>query len=279
MRWCSVLGSSVLGLAGNASLRSTLPRNSQTIQIGAYRPLGTPGTGLFLGSGSFGTKVPRPEQSRHIGPVPGHVSGVTKTRSVARKVWSLAVTSLVLVGGSAFLIDARLDAAPGGDRVGRGPYTIEHVGPAPDIWLSGTRDSKCWDAKPAERAFTRATNASRQRVGRGTLSLDPELSKAARKHTREMTDSNLLHHTTEDALRRRVTFWNLLGENVGVGNTVDTLHKAFMDSPTHRDNIVYSTFRHIGVGTRSAHGRLWVTVLFESREDPGTTLRMPRCGR
>lgn len=110
-----------------------------------------------------------------------------------------------------------------------------------------------------------------------TLRLDPELSQAARKHTREMTSRNYLHHTSAAALRRRVTFWTLLGENVGVGNTVDSLQKAFIDSPSHRDNIVYPTFKYIGVGTQKAHGRLWVTFLFEAKENPGTTLRMPGC--
>jgi uncharacterized protein YkwD len=147
----------------------------------------------------------------------------------------------------------------------------------PDSWLASTRGSKCWEPKPAERGFARSTNEIRKRLGRGNLQLDAELSQAARKHTREMTSRNLLHHTSTEALKKRVTFWSLLGENVGVGNTVDSLQNAFMDSPGHRDNIVYSTFRHIGIGTRSAYGRLWVTVLFEAREDPGTTLRMPRC--
>lgn len=92
-----------------------------------------------------------------------------------------------------------------------------------------------------------------------------------------MTSRNYLHHTSAAALRRRVTFWTLLGENVGVGNTVDSLQKAFIDSPSHRDNIVYPTFKYIGVGTQKAHGRLWVTFLFEAKENPGTTLRMPGC--
>lgn len=202
---------------------------------------------------------------------------MAQTRSVITELWLVAATSTVLMAASALLLEAGIDAAPNADEVSQEPYTIEHRGPAPEMWLAGTRDSKCWDPKPAERAFTRRANLSRQRAGRGSLRLDPELSQAARKHTREMTRRNLLHHTPEDALRRRVTFWTLLGENVGVGNTVDSLHRAFMESPAHRENIMLPTFRHVGIGTRSAYGRLWVTVLFEAREDPGTTLRMPRC--
>ncbi len=120
-------------------------------------------------------------------------------------------------------------------------------------------------------------NAARVAVGKGKLSLDPELSKAARRHTREMVEQDLLHHTSSDALRRRVTHWSTLGENVGVGGTVDSLHVAFMNSPAHKENILYPTFKHVGVGVTQTPSRMWVTVIFEAAQDPGTPLPMPRC--
>jgi uncharacterized protein YkwD len=109
------------------------------------------------------------------------------------------------------------------------------------------------------------------------LSLDPELSKAARKHTKEMVRRNLLHHTAQATLGRRVTRWSYLGENVGVGHTVASLHRAFMNSSGHRHNILSRRFQHSGVGVRRKRGRMWVTVIFEARRDPDTRLRMPRC--
>lgn len=137
--------------------------------------------------------------------------------------------------------------------------------------------SNCFQNKPEEVGFLRKINAARRDQSRGQLQLDPELTKVARKHTREMTAKNLLHHTKTAAFKTRVTNWTMLGENVGVGSTVDSLHKAFMDSPSHRDNVLYNTYRHIGIGTRERNGRLWVTIVFEAESDPGTTLRMPRC--
>jgi len=136
---------------------------------------------------------------------------------------------------------------------------------------------RCFRNKPAELGFFNKINTERRSRSRVQLQLDPHLTKVARKHSREMTARNLLHHTESSALRRRVTHWEMLGENVGVGGTVDSLHRAFMQSPSHRDNVLYSTFRHIGIGTRERHGRLWVTVVFEARSNPGTTLRMPSC--
>jgi hypothetical protein len=139
------------------------------------------------------------------------------------------------------------------------------------------RENRCWTYRPSEVLFTKMMNAAREKAGRPKLSLDPEASRVARKHTTEMVDRNLLYHTPSTSLVRRVTRWEILGENVGVGGSVDSLHHAFMDSPPHRANILLSKFRHVGVGVRTREGRMWVTVIFENRLDPGTRLRMPRC--
>ena len=135
----------------------------------------------------------------------------------------------------------------------------------------------CWDEKPAERDFAAKINSARVAGNASRLRLDPQLSRSARKHTWEMVLSGSLHHTPEPALRRRVTNWTVLGENVGVGTSVDSLQRAFMSSPLHRDNILYPTFRHVGVGVVERNNRMWVTVIFEAHTDPGTTLRMPAC--
>ncbi|MBW3594215.1 MAG: hypothetical protein KY391_01450 [Actinobacteria bacterium] len=137
--------------------------------------------------------------------------------------------------------------------------------------------SNCFTHKTEEKGFFNKLNIERKLGGRVQLRLDRELSKVARKHTREMTDKNLLHHTSDGQMRSRVTNWQLLGENVGVGGTVESLHVAFMNSPGHKANVMHRSFRHVGIGTRYAHGRLWVTVVFEAETNPGTTLRMPSC--
>ena len=151
------------------------------------------------------------------------------------------------------------------------------VGALPFGQVTAEAGGRCLEHKAQERGFFRKINAERRQAGRNELRLDKQLTKVARKHTREMTAENLLHHTTETNMRRRITNWMLLGENVGVGGTVDSLHVAFMNSPSHRANVMHGTFRHVGIGTRHEHGRLWVTVVFEAQSDPGTTLPMPNC--
>lgn len=135
----------------------------------------------------------------------------------------------------------------------------------------------CWSTKRPERGFTKKMNDARAVAGVGKVRLDPELSKVARFHTGEMVRADQLHHTPPTALTRRVTNWVTLGENVGAGGTVSSLHRAFMGSRTHRANILLAAYNHVGVGTKRANGKLWVTVVFEARTDPGTTLPMPSC--
>lgn len=189
----------------------------------------------------------------------------------------IAIVAAMLSFGAAIAFTGGVKADVTSDEI-IPPARVTFEGPVPDSWYtSATADSRCWRTKDSEAGFAKKINASRSSNGKGKLSLDPEISKVARKHTREMVNQALLHHTSSDALRNRVTRWQLLGENVGVGGTVDSLHTAFMNSPAHRDNILLSSFKHVGVGVIEDGGRMWVTVIFENNEDPGTTLRMPRC--
>ena len=137
--------------------------------------------------------------------------------------------------------------------------------------------SSCWQPKDEEVGFLRATNQARTNESEGSLNLDPELSKVARLHTREMASQDLLYHTNQNDMMHRVTGWTTLGENVGVGGSVDSLSDAFMNSPPHRANILHASFKHVGIGVKEVNGRMWVTVIFESNNDPGTPLRMPHC--
>ncbi len=139
-------------------------------------------------------------------------------------------------------------------------------------------ESSCYRFKPADAEFADLINAERSGRGAAALELDPELSKVARVHTREMVRLDSLEHQTGDVLAARVTRWSALGENIGVGQSgVQDLHALFMSSVPHRANVLSRSFAHLGVGAVMSGERLWVTVIFEGKSDPGTTLRMPTC--
>ena len=161
--------------------------------------------------------------------------------------------------------------------VGASPATTAIAADSSKAGKTESNGSSCYGFKQKERGFASEINQARQAAGLPRLNLDPELSQAAKSHTYGMVRQNDLAHTPENRLRRKVTNWTLLGENVGVGNTVQSLHAAFMASPTHKRNIMLSEFRHVGIGTIQDGNRLWVTVIFEAETNPGTTLPMPKC--
>jgi uncharacterized protein YkwD len=134
----------------------------------------------------------------------------------------------------------------------------------------------CWSFKGAEKKFAQRMNRARRAAGVGRFSLDRELSRVARAHSRAMARKRDTFHKF-GRTKRRVTNWTALGENVGAGGSVSSLHGAFMASAGHRQNIQNRRFKHVGVGVRKAHGRLWVTVVFQSKANPGTTMSMPSC--
>lgn len=57
--------------------------------------------------------------------------------------------------------------------------------------------------------------------------------------------------------------WRRLGENVGMGYSVQSLHDAFVASPLHYKNMVDPQFDSVGVGiVHAADGQIFVTVNF-----------------
>jgi uncharacterized protein YkwD len=132
--------------------------------------------------------------------------------------------------------------------------------------------TSCWHYHRSERSFAAKVNHARATRGISKLQRDKQLTVVARRHSREMAQANNLYHTPDSTLAYRVTNWRVLGENIGVGSSIKSLHRAFMDSAPHRANLLYSSFRHVGVGVVRKHDRIWVTFVFESAIDPGTTL-------
>ena len=80
-----------------------------------------------------------------------------------------------------------------------------------------------------------------------------------------MSSRNQLQHNPNlqaEVERYVTTAWQRIGENVGVGYSVSSLHDAFMNSSGHRANIL-GDFNRVGVGVvHEASGRIWVTVVF-----------------
>ncbi|HET9261119.1 MAG TPA: CAP domain-containing protein [Acidimicrobiia bacterium] len=127
----------------------------------------------------------------------------------------------------------------------------------------------------SEQGFLSAINSTRSSAGLGSLKMDGGLQSHARRHTADMIAAGEIFHSTSAELKAAAgSGWSKLGENVGRGGTVDSLHKAFMDSSGHRKNIL-GDYNYVGIGTDSKDGVLYVTVVFmkkgETSSAPATT--------
>lgn len=133
------------------------------------------------------------------------------------------------------------------------------VGAIVGLWLLGTGP-----ASASEGCFTSKINAARG--SRGPLAVDGSLVTVARRHSQRMANSGSIYHN--GGLAGEVpSGWKSLGENVGMGPTCDDIHAAFMNSPSHRANILDPDFNFVGVGVVVAgDGTIFVTEVFMQKE-------------
>ena len=105
-------------------------------------------------------------------------------------------------------------------------------------------------------------NRERARHGLPQLRENPQLRRAAERHTDNMVSERFFDHTSPsgstmvDRIRRtgytkRARSW-ALGENIAWGSgslaTAAQIHRSWMHSPGHRANILQRSFREIGIG-------------------------------
>jgi hypothetical protein len=116
----------------------------------------------------------------------------------------------------------------------------------------------------AEASFVSKINHERTSRGLHALTVASDLEASARNHSAKMAAAGQIFHNSN--LDNEINNWFVLGENVGVGPDVDSLHQAFMNSPHHRENILYPSYNIIGVGVvKGSDGYLYVTEVFAGR--------------
>ena len=108
------------------------------------------------------------------------------------------------------------------------------------------------------------TNNDRVHHERSALSFAERLAAYAKSHSEAMASKGYIYHSTGDELRGALEGykWELGGENVGVGASLESLEDAFMASDPHRKNILRRVYDHAAVGIVRADDRIWITVIF-----------------
>jgi hypothetical protein len=107
-------------------------------------------------------------------------------------------------------------------------------------------------------------NAKRSSAGLAPVSSSGALASLAQSHSQEMANAGRLFHTGNLAasVSSVLSGWQGVGENVGVGASVDAVNAMFMESSAHRANIL-GNYNLAGVGVvQGGDGRYWVTQTF-----------------
>lgn len=132
-----------------------------------------------------------------------------------------------------------------------------------------------------EQSLAGLVNAERAKAGLGPLSYDTQLAAVARAHSAEMRDLKYFAHESptlslHEPLDRYRAIFNttpsVVAENVfrawgtqhELGNAdVQSAHTALMNSPGHRENILFPNVTRIGIGiVANATGDIWITQMF-----------------
>jgi uncharacterized protein YkwD len=133
------------------------------------------------------------------------------------------------------------------------------------VLLGAASGSAVGDEKLGPRRHMLAlTNSDRTYHDRSALSFAERLAAYAKSHSEAMAAKGNIYHSTGDQLREALEGyrWELGGENVGVGGSLESLEDAFMASEPHRKNILRRLYDHAAVGIARADDRIWVTVIF-----------------
>lgn len=115
-----------------------------------------------------------------------------------------------------------------------------------------------------ERDFASLINQERAARGLATLGVSLSIRDVARTWSGTMAGSDSLYHNPNivSQIGQIDDRWRSLGENVGVGYSVSSLHQALMNSAGHRANILGNwTYMTIGVVVMG-DGKIWLTQNF-----------------
>ena len=117
-----------------------------------------------------------------------------------------------------------------------------------------------------EADFIALVNIERAKHNLPALAPVNDIRDVARKHSLKMAQESRLHHNP--TFSQEITNWQVIGENVGRGPSVESLHRALMNSEGHRANILHERYTQIGVGVEVRDGQVWVNQNF--RRPKGT---------
>ncbi len=137
------------------------------------------------------------------------------------------------------------------------PLTASPVSATAQGWTFSAED---------EATYVANINAVRAANGLGPLRVDANMTAAARDWTVWMAENETLQHAG-DITTGAPSDWLKAGENVGRGGSVGAVWDAFLNSSTHRANVLDPAYDTVGIGVAwTDDGRMYTTHRFASTE-------------
>jgi uncharacterized YkwD family protein len=105
-----------------------------------------------------------------------------------------------------------------------------------------------------EQTMVTLINQERNKAGLTSLSADSELSRVARIKSKDMIDQDYFSHQSPtygspfEMMNKFAIPYRSAAENIACNQNVHDAHRALMESPGHRENILNGTYTHVGIG-------------------------------
>lgn len=172
------------------------------------------------------------------------------------KIWEM------IMGGSGSVTKPDGNTSKPDDTVSKPDNTTK---PDTSITKPGTGNTAV-SVSEYEKEVVRLVNEIRAENGLNELTLNTELSDIARLKSQDMRDKGYFSHTSPtygspfDMMKSFGVTYKSAGENIAMGySTPEAVVDGWMNSKGHRENILNSSYKEIGVGYVSS-GSYWTQM-------------------
>lgn len=137
---------------------------------------------------------------------------------------------------------------------------------------TGTSTNNNVNATNDEKIILDLINKARTEKGLNKLTLDSELTKIARLKAKDMVQKGYFSHTSPtygspfEMMKKYSISYKVAGENIAGNPSLENAVKAWLDSSTHRENILSTSYNLIGIGIEKSdiYGYI-ITTMFVGR--------------
>lgn len=113
-----------------------------------------------------------------------------------------------------------------------------------------------------ERRLASIVNRARESRGLGPLKLNGKMTRKAHRHSVTMASHRTIFHSSCLTCHSPKPTMHAMGENVARAGGLKAAHRNLMRSSSHRNNILCSCYKAMGIGVVKRGGKVYVTQIF-----------------